>query len=211
MVAKSPVTASKAARAARRWSVVLLDHVHSRTKDHGGRFADLSRRQVQQTVDLLALEVQNHPADPAAAQGAQPLDAVVGMLAEGSLARVGRVEDRVLGAPPHHRGPDVQVGGGLGETVSLMVRAPLLGLPGDGGPRLGQHRPAPDQVEDLVEVGVVVAELLQGAFGPRVQCVEAALGQRDVQGPALSSGTSGHDGCPLGRQVPKYLTIKYLG
>lgn len=165
-------------------------------EDDGGGGGDFAGGQVQQAEDLPALEVQHDAAYAVLAQCAEALDAVVGALAEGELARVGGVEDRVLGAAPHHRGAQVQVCGGLVEAALLVVGGTLFGLSGHRRPGLGQHGAAADQVEDLVEVGVVVAELLQGALGLGVQGVEAALGQGDVQGPALSGRARGHDGGP---------------
>ncbi len=177
-----------------RVDVVLLDHVHTRTEDHRRGVVHLLRRQVQQRVDVLPLELQHHAAHPSVAQLAEAGDAVVGVRAKGRLAGVVRVEDGVLGAAPHHRGAQIEVGGGAYEPSLLVVGGALLGLPGDGRPRLGQHGAALDEGEDLVEVGVVVAELLHGALGLGVQGVEAALGEGDVQAPVLAGGTGGHGG-----------------
>jgi len=71
--------------------------------------------------------------------------------------------------------------------VRLVVHRPLLRLSGDRRPRLRQHRPTTDKSEDLVEICVIVAELLHGALGLRMQGVEAALRQGDVQRPILAS------------------------
>ncbi len=199
--------------------VVLLDHVHAWAEDHRGGVVDRPGRQVQQCVEVLPLEVQHHAAHPVPAQAAEAGDAVVGVLAEGRLAGVVRVEDRVLGAAPHHRGAQVEVGGGPREPLPLVVGGAPLGLAGDGRPGLGEHGAALDEREDLVEVGGVVAELLHGALGLGVQGVEAALCQGDVQAPALAGGTCGHGissseaSAESGRrpEVSTYLCfIKYL-
>jgi len=68
-----------------------------------------------------------------------------------------------------------------------MMRRTLLCLGGDRRPRLRQHRSTTDESEDLVEICVIVAELLHGDLGLRMQGVEAALRQGDVQRPILAS------------------------
>jgi hypothetical protein len=108
-----------------------------------------------------------------------------------------------------YSGAQVQVCGGLVEAAPFVVGGARFGLCGHRRPGFGQHGAAVDQVEDLVEVGVVVAELLQGALGAGVQGVEAALGQGDVESPVLGGGTGGHGN--VLSEMPKYLIIKYLG
>jgi hypothetical protein len=114
---------------------------------------------------------------------------MIDAVTERRLARIGRVEDGILGAPPHHGRSDVQIRCGLTISPFVIVMGALLDLGRDRSSRLWKQCTGLDEGENAIEVRWIMTELLQRAFGYGVERVESPLGQRDVQRPGLASGT----------------------
>jgi hypothetical protein len=97
---------------------------------------------------------------------------MIDAVAERRLARIGRVEDGILGAPPHHGRSDVQIRRGLTISPLVIVMGALLDLGRDRSPRLWKHCTGLDEIENAIEVRWVMAKSLQRALGFGVERVE---------------------------------------
>ena len=86
---------------------------------------------------------------------------MIDAVTERRLARIGRVEGGILGAPPHYGRSDVQIRCGLAISPLVIVMGALLDLGRDRSPRLWKHCTGLDEVENAIEVRWVMAKLLQ--------------------------------------------------